>query len=66
MNLSDETVEALKQTSYFTRGGMSLATLERAKQEVDVAKSVLKDDTSKRAERIKMILSVMNLRVHLI
>lgn len=53
MNLSDETVDALKQTSYFTRGGMSLATLERAKQEVDVAKSVLKDDTSKRAERIK-------------
>ena len=53
MNLSDETVEALKQTSYFTRGGMSLATIERAKQEVDVAKSVLKDDTSKRAERIK-------------
>lgn len=53
LNLSDETVEALKQTSYFTRGGMSLATLERAKQEVDVAKSVLKDDTSKRAERIK-------------
>lgn len=53
MNLSDETVEALKQTSYFTRGGMSLATLERAKQEIDVAKSVLKDDTSKRAERIK-------------
>jgi hypothetical protein len=53
MNLSDETVEALKQTSYFTRGGMSLATLERAKQEVNVAKSVLKDDTSKRAERIK-------------
>lgn len=53
MNLSDETVEALKQTSYFTRGGMSLATLERAKQEVDVAKSALKDDTSKRAERIK-------------
>lgn len=53
MNLSDETVDTLKQTSYFTRGGMSLATLERAKQEVDVAKSVLKDDTSKRAERIK-------------
>nr|DAK11371.1 MAG TPA: crystallin beta/gamma motif-containing protein [Caudoviricetes sp.] len=53
MDLSDETVEALKQTSYFTRGGMSLATLERAKQEVDVAKSVLKDDASKRAERIK-------------
>ena len=53
MNLSDETVDALKQTSYFTRGGMSLATLERAKQEVDVAKSVLKDDTYKRAERIK-------------
>ena len=53
MNLSDETVDALKQTSYFTRGGMSLATLERAKQEVNVAKSVLKDDTSKRAERIK-------------
>ena len=53
INLSDETVDALKQTSYFTRGGMSLATLERAKQEVDVAKSVLKDDTSKRAERIK-------------
>ena len=53
MNLSDETVDALKQTSYFTRGGMSLTTLERAKQEVDVAKSVLKDDTSKRAERIK-------------
>ena len=53
MNLSDETVDALKQTSYFTRGGMSLATLERAKQEVDVAKSVLKDDTSKRADRIK-------------
>lgn len=53
MNLSEETVDALKQTSYFTRGGMSLATLERAKQEVDVAKSVLKDDTSKRAERIK-------------
>ena len=53
MNLSDETVDALKKTSYFTRGGMSLATLERAKQEVDIAKSVLKDDTSKRAERIK-------------
>ena len=53
MNLSDETVDTLKRTSYFTRGGMSLATLERAKQEVDVAKSVLKDDTSKRAERIK-------------
>lgn len=51
--LSDETVKALEESSYFTRGGLSMKTLERAKEEVHAMKDLVKDDTEKRAERVK-------------
>lgn len=51
--LSEETVKALKESSYFTRGGLSMKTLERAKEEVHAMKDLVKDDTEKRAERVK-------------
>ena len=51
--LSEETVKALEESSYFTRGGLSMKTLERAKEEVHAMKDLVKDDTEKRAERIK-------------
>ena len=51
--LSEETVKALEESSYFTRGGLSMKTLERAKEEVHVMKELVKDDTEKRAERVK-------------
>lgn len=51
--LSDETVKALEESSYFTRGGLSMKTLERAKEEVHTIKDLVKDDTEKRAERVK-------------
>lgn len=51
--LSEETVKALEESSYFTRGGLSMKTLERAKEEVHAMKALVKDDTEKRAERVK-------------
>lgn len=51
--LSEETVKALEESSYFTRGGLSMKTLERAKEEVHAMKNLVKDDTEKRAERVK-------------
>ena len=51
--LSEETVKALEESSYFTRGGLSMKTLERAKEEVHTMKELVKDDTEKRAERVK-------------
>lgn len=51
--LSEETVKALEESSYFTRGGLSMKTLERAKEEVHAMKDLVKDDTEKRAERVK-------------
>ena len=51
--LSEETVKALEESSYFTRGGLSMKTLERAKEEVHVMKELVKDDTEKRAKRVK-------------
>lgn len=51
--LSEETVKALEESSYFTRGGLSMKTLERAKEEVHSMKELVKDDTEKRAERVK-------------
>ena len=51
--LSEETVKALEEFSYFTRGGLSMKTLERAKEEVHAMKDLVKDDTEKRAERVK-------------
>lgn len=51
--LSEETVKALEESSYFTRGGLSMKTLERAKEEVHAMKDLIKDDTEKRAERVK-------------
>ena len=51
--LSEETVKALEESSYFTRGGLSMKTLERAKEEVRAMKDLVKDDTEKRAERVK-------------
>ena len=51
--LSEETVKALEESSYFTRGGLSMKTLERAKEEVHTMKDLVKDDTEKRAERVK-------------
>ena len=51
--LSEETVKALEESSYFTRGGLSMKTLERAKEEVNAMKDLVKDDTEKRAERVK-------------
>lgn len=51
--LSEETVKALEESSYFTRGGLSMKTLEHAKEEVHAMKDLVKDDTEKRAERVK-------------
>lgn len=51
--LSEETVKALEESSYFTRGGLSMKTLERAKEEVHAMKDLVRDDTEKRAERVK-------------
>lgn len=51
--LSEETVKALEESSYFTRGGLSMKTIERAKEEVHAMKELVKDDTEKRAERVK-------------
>lgn len=51
--LSEETVKVLEESSYFTRGGLSMKTLERAKEEVHAMKDLVKDDTEKRAERVK-------------
>ena len=51
--LSEETVKVLEESSYFTRGGLSMKTLERAKEEVHAMKDLVKDDTKKRAERVK-------------
>nr|DAH62283.1 MAG TPA: crystallin beta/gamma motif-containing protein [Caudoviricetes sp.] len=51
--LSEETVKALEESSYFTRGGLSMKTLERAKEEVHAMKDLVKDDNEKRAERVK-------------
>ena len=51
--LSEETVKALEESSYFTRGGLSMKTLERAKEEVHAIKEIVKDDTEKRAKYVK-------------
>ena len=51
--LSEETVKALEESSYFTRGGLSMKTLERAKEKVHAMKDLVRDDTEKRAERVK-------------
>lgn len=51
--LSEETVKALEASSYFTRGGLSMKTLERAKEEVHAMKEIVKDDTEKRAKHVK-------------
>lgn len=51
--LSEETVKALEESSYFTRGGLSMKTLERAKEEVHAMKDLVKDDTEKRAKLVK-------------
>lgn len=51
--LSEETVKALEGSSYFTRGGLSMKTLERAKEEVHAMKEIVKDDTEKRAKHVK-------------
>lgn len=51
--LSEETVKALEESSYFTRGGLSMKTLERAKEEVHAMKELVKDDTEKRAKHVK-------------
>lgn len=51
--LSEETVKALEESSYFTRGGLSMKTLERAKEEVHAMKAIVKDDTEKRAKYVK-------------
>ena len=51
--LYDETVKVLEESSYFTRGGLSMKTLERAKEEVHAMKELVKDDTEKRAKRVK-------------
>ena len=51
--LFEETVKALEESSYFTRGGLSMKTLERAKEEVHAMKDLVKDDTEKRAKHVK-------------
>ena len=51
--LTEETVKALEESTYFTRGGMSMKTLERAKAEVEAFNNNLVDATEKKAERIK-------------
>lgn len=51
--LTEETVKALEESTYFTRGGMSMKTLERAKAEVKAFNNNLVDATEKKAERVK-------------
>ena len=51
--LTEETVKALEESTYFTRGGMSMKTLERAKAEVEAFNDNLVDATEKKAERVK-------------
>ena len=51
--LTEETVKALEESTYFTRGGMSMKTLERAKAEVESFNNNLVDATEKKAERVK-------------
>ena len=51
--LTEETVKALEESTYFTRGGMSMKTLERAKVEVEAFNNNLVDATEKKAERVK-------------
>ncbi|MDU2701297.1 MAG: hypothetical protein E7C47_04005 [Veillonella sp.] len=51
--LTEETVKALAESTYFTRGGMSMKTLERAKAEVEAFNNNLVDTTEKKAERVK-------------
>ena len=51
--LTEETVKALEKSTYFTRGGMSMKTLERAKAEVEAFNNNLVDATEKKAERVK-------------
>lgn len=51
--LTEETVKALEESTYFTRGGMSMKTLERAKAEVEEFNNNLVDATEKKAQRVK-------------
>ena len=51
--LTEETVKALEESTYFTRGGMSMKTLERAKSEVEAFNNNLVDATEKKAQRVK-------------
>ena len=51
--LTEETVKALEESTYFTRGGMSMKTLERAKAEVETFNKNLVDATEKKATRVK-------------
>lgn len=51
--LTEETVKALEKSTYFTRGGMSMKTLERAKAEVEAFNNNLVDATEKKAQRVK-------------
>ena len=51
--LTEETVKALEESTYFTRGGMSMKTLERAKAEVEAFNNNLVDATEKKSARVK-------------
>ena len=51
--LTEETVKALEESTYFTRGGMSMKTLERAKAEVEAFNNNMVDATEKKAQRVK-------------
>ena len=51
--LTEETVKALEESTYFTRGGMSMKTLERVKAEVEAFNNNLVDATEKKAQRVK-------------
>jgi hypothetical protein len=51
--LTEETVKALEESTYFTRGGMSMKTIERAKAEVEAFNNNLVDATEKKAQRVK-------------
>ena len=51
--LTEETVKSLEESTYFTRGGMSMKTLERAKAEVEAFNNNLVDATEKKAARVK-------------
>jgi hypothetical protein len=51
--LTEETVKALEESTYFTRGGMSMKTIERAKAEVEAFNNNLVDATEKKAARVK-------------